>query len=188
MRSRFCGPKGGDDDGEAKEGRCGPKFGLFGRGGPFARARGARMFDSGALRLVTLGFIAEEPRHGYDIIKGLKARFQGAYSPSPGAIYPMLRLLEEAGLVSSQSYGPRRLFTITEAGKAYIEEQRAELERIKAQVEAAAAPIGESAIGEAIQALRATLFEKMRRGALTEDQARKLREVLQKARAEIEKI
>jgi DNA-binding PadR family transcriptional regulator len=48
------------------------------------------MFDSGALRLVVLGLIAAQPRHGYDIIRLLKARFQGSYSPSPGSIYPIL--------------------------------------------------------------------------------------------------
>ena len=178
-----------DAEDEASSGRCGPKFGrLFGAGGPFARARGARMFDAGALRLVTLGFIAEAPRHGYDVIKELEARFQGAYSPSPGAIYPMLRLLEEAGLVSSQSRGPRRLITITEAGRAYLEDQRVELEKIKAQVEAAAAPIGGSGVGEAIRAFRATLFDKMRQRALSDEQARKLTELLRKTRDEIEKI
>ena len=102
MRHRFFGS--GNDETDDAGRRCGPRFaGLFGHAGPFARARGARMFDAGALRLVTLGFIAEQPRHGYDIIKGLSASFQGAYRPSPGSIYPILRMLEDAGLVSSQS-------------------------------------------------------------------------------------
>ena len=169
--------------------RCGPLLGgLFGRGGPFARARGARMFDAGALRLVTLGYIAEQPRHGYDIIKGLSASFQGAYRPSPGSIYPILRMLEDAGLVSSQSHGPKRLFTITEAGRAYLDEQRAELDKIKAQVAAAAAPMGEAGVGEAIQALRSALFEKMRQGGFNEARARQLRDLLHKTREEIEKL
>ena len=83
----------------------GRQGGRYGRGGPFGRHRGGpfggrgnRMFDPGALRLVVLGLIAEEPRHGYDIIKALEANFQGAYSPSPGAIYPMLQMMEEADL------------------------------------------------------------------------------------------
>src|SRR3990170_1702763 len=76
-------------------GRFGGRRGMGGpfgrhRGGPFG-GRGPRMFDPGALRLVVLGLIAEEPRHGYDIIKALEAKFQGSYSPSPGAIYPMLQ-------------------------------------------------------------------------------------------------
>ena len=103
-----------------RHGRGGP-FGRH-RGGPFG-GRGPRMFDPGALRLVVLGLIAEEPRSGYDIIKALEAKFQGAYSPSPGAIYPMLQMLEEADLVASQAEGNKRLFSITEQGRAYLAEQ-----------------------------------------------------------------
>ncbi len=164
--------------------------GLFGRhrGGPFGAGGGGRTFDSGALRLVVLGMIGDEPRHGYDIIKGLRNRFQGAYSPSPGAIYPMLHMLAGAGLVSSSSWGPKKLFTINEAGKSYLADHRSELDAINAQLEATAAPIGESAIGEAIQSLRAALFDKMRKGALSAEQAAKLRDVLESARQAIEKL
>jgi len=165
--------------------------GLFGRHhhGPFGgRRRGARMFDSGALRLVVLGLIAEAPRHGYDIIHSLRARFQGSYSPSPGAIYPMLRLLSEAGLVTSTSWGPKRRFEITDQGRAYLAEHADELEKINAQIKDSAAPMLQSAIGEAIQAFRATLIAKMRQGSLSAEQAEKLKDVLVKARDEIERI
>ncbi len=190
MRPPFRPGPPGD---ETTDGECGPRAafrGLFGRhrGGPFARWRGSRMFDSGALRLVVLGLVAEEPRHGYDIIRGLKARFQGSYSPSPGSIYPILQKLGEAGLVSSSSHGPRRRFAITEAGKAYLAGERAELDAINAQLDQAAAPIGESAIGEAIQDLRSALFVKMRKGALNAEQAGRLRDVLERARREIEEL
>ena len=185
MRPPFC-PTGKDEE----EGGFRPPFGPFGRhrGGPFGRKRGGRVFDSGALRLVVLGLIGEEPRHGYDIIKGMKARFQGAYSPSPGAIYPILQLLEEAGLVASQSRGFRKLYAITDAGRVYLEEQRPELERILAQVNAAAAPIGVAAIGEAIQDFRAALFRKMRKGGLSDEQAAGIRDILRRAKDEIEKL
>src|SRR5690606_16330355 len=119
---------------------CGPRRHMKGRGhgfgGPFGRhrggpfgGRGRRMFDAGALRLVVLGLIAEEPRHGYDIIKALEARFQGAYSPSPGAIYPMLQMLEEADLVASEADGNKRLYRITDQGRAWLDENRADLDR-----------------------------------------------------------
>ena len=189
MRSRFCGPDGGDD--ATAEAGFGHRFGgFFGRhrGGPFARRRGGRVFDSGALRLVVLGLIGEGPRHGYDIIKGLKERFQGAYSPSPGAIYPMLQLLEDAGLVTSERHGVKRRYAVTEAGRAYLAESRDELDRIRAQIEEAAAPIGVLAIGEAIRDFRAALFAKMRRGTLGEAEARRLRDILIEAREKIEKL
>jgi len=82
------------------------------------------MFDSGALRLVVLGLIAEEPRHGYDIIKALEERTGGFYSPSPGVIYPTLTFLEEAGYVTAQTEGAKKLYTITEEGRAHLEENR----------------------------------------------------------------
>ena len=164
--------------------------GLFGRhrGGPFARGRGPRMFDSGALRLLVLGLIAEAPRHGYDIIRDLHDRFQGAYRPSPGSIYPILQTLAEAGLVTSEMHGRQRLFAVSDEGRAYLAEQRAELAAINAQLAEASGAIGESAIGETIQALRAALYEKLRRSALTAAQATKLRDALERARREIDEI
>ena len=146
------------------------------------------MFDAGALRLVVLGLIAESPRHGYEIIKALSTRFQGSYAPSPGAIYPMLHMLAAAGLVSSSSWGPKRRFAITDAGKAYLEEHRAELDALNAQLEEAAAPMEQSFLGEAIGELRAALFAKMRKGGLTPEQAEALRAALKRAREEIERI
>jgi DNA-binding PadR family transcriptional regulator len=146
------------------------------------------MFDSGALRLLVLGLIAEAPRHGYDIIRDLHDRFQGAYRPSPGSIYPILQTLAEAGLVASEAHGRQRLFAVTEEGRAYLAEQRAELDAINAQMEEAARPIGQLAIGEAIRDLRAALFERMRKGALSPQQAAKLRATLERARREIEEI
>ena len=92
------------------------------------------MFDSGALRLLVLGLIAEAPRHGYDIIRDLHDRFQGAYRPSPGSIYPILQTLAEAGLVTSEMHGRQRLFAVSDEGRAYLAEQRAELAAINAQL------------------------------------------------------
>jgi DNA-binding PadR family transcriptional regulator len=183
------GPGGAADDSAAFD-PAGHWRGVFGRhrGGPFARARGARMFDSGALRLLVLGLIAEAPRHGYDIIRDLYDRFQGAYRPSPGSIYPILQTLAEAGFVTSEAHGRQRLFAVTDEGRAYLAGQRAEYDAINAQVEEAARPIGGAALGQAIRQLRAALFDKLRKGALSPAQAAKLREALERARREIEQI
>src|ERR1700712_4069095 len=64
-----------------------------GRGG----RRSGRLFDPGELRLVVLALIAEQPRHGYQIIKEVEDRTANTYSPSPGVIYPTLTMLEEVG-------------------------------------------------------------------------------------------
>ena len=164
--------------------------GLFGRdrGEKFARWGGRRFFDHGALKLVVLGLVGEEPRHGYDIIRLLKERFQGAYSPSPGSIYPILAQLAEAGFVVAETQGARKLFTLTESGRAYLEAQRPEFDAIKAQLDETATPIGQSSLGEAIAAFRSAVFAKVRGGALSPSQADRLSEILERARREIESL
>lgn len=176
-------------DGGGRAGPFGGGGGPFGRhrGGPFG-GRGRRMFDSGALRLVVLGLIAEEPRHGYDIIKAMEAKFQGAYSPSPGAIYPMLQMLEEADLVVSQAEGAKRLYSITDQGKAFLEENAAELDRINAQMEAAFERVNKFSLGEEAVALRWALMKRVRGDSLSADQAEKLKGILKRARREIEDL
>lgn len=175
----------GDDDSRREGGRGGP-FGRH-RGGPFG-GRGPRMFDSGALRLVVLGLIAEEPRHGYDIIKALEARFQGAYSPSPGAIYPMLQMLEEADLVLSEAQGNKRLYAVTAQGSAYLAENASELARINAQIDAASSEAGAVSLGDEARDVANAVFTRLRRGQFTAEQALKAHEILKKARRDIENL
>ena len=91
-------------------------------GGDMMRA--GRMLATGDLRLIALGLIAEQPRHGYEIIKLLEDRTGGWYSPSPGVVYPTLTFLEEAGYVTAQTEGAKKLYTITEEGRAHLEENR----------------------------------------------------------------
>ncbi|MDX7951902.1 helix-turn-helix transcriptional regulator [Lichenihabitans sp. Uapishka_5] len=171
--------------GMGRRGRGGP-FGRH-RGGPFG-GRGPRMFDPGALRLVVLGLIAEAPRHGYDIIKALEARFAGAYSPSPGSIYPMLQMLEEADLVTSVAEGNKRLFTITDGGRGYLAENAAELARVQAQLDEASGDIRQSALAEEVMALRMTVFRRLRHGVLSPDQADQARQILRSAREALDRL
>ncbi|NGN39438.1 PadR family transcriptional regulator [Mesorhizobium sp. CGMCC 1.15528] len=180
------GPDGGKGGGRFGRGGGGGG-GRFGRhrGGPFG-GRGPRMFDPGALRLFVLGLIAEEPRHGYDIIKALEAKFQGAYSPSPGAIYPMLQMLEEADLVISETNGNKRLYSITEQGKAYLAEHAAELDKINAQLDEASAEVNGVALGDEVRALAQAIFGRLRGGELSAGQAEKALEILRKARLDLE--
>ena len=87
-----------------------------GGGGDMMRA--GRMLAQGDLRLIALALIAEQPRHGYEIIKVLEDKTEGWYSPSPGIVYPTLTYLEEAGYVTAQTEGAKKLYTITEEGRA----------------------------------------------------------------------
>jgi DNA-binding PadR family transcriptional regulator len=117
--------------------------GRHGMGGDMMRA--GRMLATGDLRLIALALIAEQPRHGYEIIKLLEDRTEGWYSPSPGIVYPTLTYLEEAGYVTAQAEGAKKLYTITDEGRAHLTENRdfvdAVLERL-------------SAIGEKVKRMR----------------------------------
>jgi DNA-binding PadR family transcriptional regulator len=86
--------------------------------------RARRMLAQGDLRLVALALIAEAPRHGYEIIKLLEEKTADWYSPSPGIVYPTLTYLEEAGYVTASTEGSKKLYTITDEGRAYLEANR----------------------------------------------------------------
>ena len=102
-------------------------FGRHGRGGGEMGPedlRTGRMLAQGDLRLIALALIAEEPRYGYEIIKLVEEKTADWYSPSPGIVYPTLTYLEEAGYVTASSEGAKKLYTITEEGRAYLAEHR----------------------------------------------------------------
>ncbi len=101
----------------------GPKWGRGGPGGGDWFKVG-RMLAQGDLKLLALALIAEQPRHGYELIKLIEEKTSGAYSPSPGVVYPTLTFLEEAGYVSAMNEGAKKRYAITGEGRAYLEENR----------------------------------------------------------------
>ena len=103
--------------------RPGP-FGPGFRGGPGGPFRAGRMLGDGDLRLIVLALLAEQPRHGYDIIKALEERSHGAYSPSPGVVYPTLTYLEEAGYAAATAEGNKKVYAITDTGRAHLADNR----------------------------------------------------------------
>lgn len=158
---------------------------------PFWRGRGGigRLFSTGDLRYLLLDLIAEKPSHGYELIKAIEEKFGGAYSPSPGIIYPMLTLFEETGLATVTSEGTRKLYTITDDGKKELEEHRAEvdaiLHRISGIGSAARPAAGDPQIMRAIQNFRMALG--LRAGNLTPEQQSRIVEIIDNAAREIEK-
>ena len=101
----------------------GGRHGMGGEMGP-EDLRAGRMLAQGDLRLIALALIEQEPRHGYEIIKLVEEKTADWYSPSPGIVYPTLTYLEEAGYVTVSSEGSKKLYTITDDGRAYLAEQR----------------------------------------------------------------
>lgn len=123
MGGHGCGKRHGMQRGGGRGFGHGRGFGgRHGRDGEDGRRSRRRMFDSGELRLVLLRLIADEPRHGYDLIRRIEELTGGAYAPSPGVIYPTLTLLDDMGQIAEQeSEGAKKLFAITAEGQAELD-------------------------------------------------------------------
>ena len=103
----------------------GPDFGL---GGPGGRQRGRRRGNKrGDVRAAVLLLLAEQPRHGYQLIQEISERSNGVWTPSPGSIYPVLQQLEDERLVSFERVEGRKTATLTAEGAAYVDEKHEEL-------------------------------------------------------------
>lgn len=103
----------------------GGRRGFGGRGMAGEIIRAGRMLGQGDLKLIALTLVADQPRHGYDIIKVVEEKTAGWYAPSPGVVYPTLTFLEEVGHLTSQPEGAKKLYVITDEGLAYLADNRA---------------------------------------------------------------
>jgi len=124
---RVCAQRSGAGHGHGR--RHGNRSG---RGGnPF---RVGKMLGDGDLRLIVLALLAEQSRHGYDIIKALEEHSSGFYSPSPGIVYPTLTFLEEAGYASAATEGNKKVFTISESGREHLDANRDLVDAVLAEI------------------------------------------------------
>ena len=110
--------------------RGGPRMG---EGMPMHRERGGRGSRRGSgrgraprgdVRAAVLMLLAEEPMHGYQLMQAIADRSGGAWTPSPGAVYPAISLLEDEGLVTVTAESGRKLVTLTDAGREHVESRR----------------------------------------------------------------
>src|SRR6185437_2412093 len=99
------------------------------------------VFSHGRLRLYLLKLLAEGPRHGYELIRLLENQFLGLYAPSAGTIYPRLQRMEADGLVSHTAAGGRKVYDITDAGRAELARRAAELEALETDINASLADL-----------------------------------------------
>src|SRR5882757_10966627 len=112
----------------------------FGRGGrgeadDSRGGRRRRVFDAGELQLVLLKLIADQPRHGYELIRAIEELTGGAYVPSPGVIYPTLTLLQDMGRIEeATAAGPRKAFSVTTDGTAELEAKKPEVAALFARL------------------------------------------------------
>ncbi len=99
------------------------------------------VFSHGRLRLYLLKLLSEGPRHGYELIRLLENRFHGLYAPSAGTIYPRLQRMEADGLVFHTASGGRKVYDITDAGRAELVQRAAELETLETDINASLADL-----------------------------------------------
>lgn len=163
-----------------------------GFGGGRGEGRARRMFDGGELRLVLLKLIADEPRHGYDLIREIESLTGGAYAPSPGVVYPTLTMLDEMGLIeAAASEGAKKAFAATAAGRAELEENAEQVARLIARL----AAIGEErqkvdagSIRRAMGNLREVLVNRLNAGEIDEEALHAIVALIDEAAQKIERL
>ena len=202
----FCGHHGrrrgfagADDDvrlGERDSGSRGGRHreGFFdgaGRGGRegFGRGGGGRFFGPGDLRLLLLWLIGEKPRHGYELIKAVEQLVGGAYSPSPGSVYPILSLLEDMGQIEGTSTeSAKKLFKITDEGRKVLGEEQPIIEGLLSRMRIMAKTMGgmrpPEPVFQVFQTLRTAIALHPR--AWSEEEVRRVCGIVNKAIAEIQ--
>jgi len=154
-------------------------------------SRSSRVFDQGDLRYVILRLIAEKPSHGYELIKEIEDRLGGAYSPSPGTIYPTLTLLEELGYATvAAGDGTKKAYAITDAGREELEKNRATVEAIFSKIDEVAKRAGNVTppqIVRALENLKLALRLRLERGKLGDEQVADVAAALDAAASTVER-
>jgi DNA-binding PadR family transcriptional regulator len=204
-RSHGCGPRGRFEfnvpealfamrGGRGWQGGWGPfnfDFDSDDGGGRRGR-RSKRMFESGELRLVLLKLIADEPRHGYDLIRAIEETTGGEYAPSPGVIYPTLTLLQDMGLIEeTPGEGARKSFQVTGEGQEYLAERSDEVDALferLADLKPSERHSAGPAIGRAVKNLMTALSHRVQRDGFDEDLFLEIAAILDEAAQRIERV
>ena len=203
---RGCGPRGPFEinfpeglfaTGPGFRGGFGPfhfDFGPPPPGGWGGRRSGrrARMFEGGQLRLVLLKLIADEPRHGYDLIRAIEELTGGDYAPSPGVVYPTLTLLQDMGLIEeAPGEGARKSFQVTQEGRAHLEENADEVEELFGRLDdhgSARRRSHRPEMGRAVANLMTALKNRIAHEGWNEDLLNEVIDILDDAAQRIERL
>lgn len=149
--------------------------------------RSGRFFGAGEVRIAILSLLSEKPRHGYELMKELETRSGGSYRVSAGAMYPALQQLENAGMIVSETKDGKRVYQLTALGKQEQERERATAEDIWRRTSdrgewgqwIAASPLGPF--------MKAT-FRAMKHAAGEPETRKRVEEILERARRELEDL
>jgi DNA-binding PadR family transcriptional regulator len=184
---RHAGPHG-----FGRGGRGGGRHGGWGEGDEGRGGRRRRVFDQGELRLVLLKLIADQPRHGYELIRAIEELTGGVYVPSPGVVYPTLTMLHEmAQIEEAASGGARKAFAITPDGAQHLASRQAEVEALferLAQLANARERTDGGPIRRAMQNLKMVLINRLEREELPAETVHQAAAILDEAAQKIERL
>lgn len=165
--------------------------GDWGQGGGHGRGR-RRMFDAGELRLVLLSLIADQPRHGYDLIRAIEELTHGSYAPSPGVVYPTLTMLQDMGLIEEQqTEGARKVFAATAEGETHLGERKDEVAALIERLEDLGSDrkkAGGAPIKRAVGNLLSALWHRVTADDMNEATLHKIAAILDEAAQKIEQL
>ena len=150
------------------------------------------MFESGELRLVLLKLIADQPRHGYDLIRAIEELTHGSYAPSPGVVYPTLTMLQDMALIQEAAAdGPRKAFAITPEGAAHLAERTEEVEALFERLTGAGEGkrrAGGRPIQRAVGNLLSALWHRVTADDTREERLHEIAAILDEAAQRIERL
>jgi DNA-binding PadR family transcriptional regulator len=143
------------------------------------RARAGR----GDIRLAILALLREGPRHGYQMIGEIAERSGGAWTPSPGSVYPALSALQDEGLIDDEKIDGKRVFSLTDAGREYVERRTDDIERVFAENAAEQEHPEAADLRELIMGVGGAALSVL--GSGTPEQRERARDILARTRREL---
>lgn len=150
-----------------------------------------RIFDRGDLKYMILELLRDRPMHGYEVMRALEETSRGAYTASPGSVYPTLQSLEDEGLVSSEESDGRKVYTITDRGRAFLEDNQDRVDQILRRITDFARHFSGASMTDVTRSfvkLAHASFEQSIRQVGDDDSLDRLREILEKAARDIENV
>jgi DNA-binding PadR family transcriptional regulator len=166
-------------------------FGFGARGKGRGRGWRGQWFESGDMKYVILKLLRDKPMHGYEVMKALEERTHGCYKPSPGTVYPTLQWLEDEGLVAAKEAEGKKVYEITDAGRAFLDEHRTVVEDIFDRVTETIERVVAEPVADVNRAVGRVVSQAYRAAwKLSDDveRSKRISEILDKAAADIEAL
>ncbi len=164
----------------------------MGGGGHDRRPRRGKLFDSRQLQLLLLRLIGDGERHGYELMRDIEERTGGVYAPSPGVVYPTLTMLLEMGLLREvEAPGARKIFAMTDAGKAKLAENADKAEALIERLDtlgSRAARADSAPVRRAVANLRQVLMDRLAKPGTTDQHILEAARIIDEVAGKIERM